>query len=240
MVELSEIVEVALDLLNWEVDKHTSNLRSPLLTHKLLDVLINEFSNERFVVGVLGYNCGEVAETFLVVAVNQGIRIGKGSLRTTLHTSGDDLLRNSLRDTNGLRSNRILDVLGSVVVLALVSVVLVSTLISSGSRSISLIISPIVGVVLGSVVAEVVVVVRHATVELSLNEEENLLDELNGVRSLEEVRVELVGSELLSLVVEISSILSLGLLLLADLGQFIVSNIELLIIDNCSVEALAS
>lgn len=239
MVELSEIVEVALDLLNWEVDKHTSNLRSPLLTHKLLDVLINEFSNERFVVGVLGYNCGEVAETFLVVAVNQGIRIGKGSLRTTLHTSGDDLLRNSLRDTNGLRS-RIRDVLGSGVVVALVSVVLVSTLISSGSRSISLIISPIVGVVLGSVVAEVVVVVRHATVELSLNEEENLLDELNGVRSLEEVRVELVGSELLSLVVEISSILSLGLLLLADLGQFIVSNIELLIIDNCSVEALAS
>jgi len=144
-----------------------------------------------------------------------------------------------LRDTNGLRS-RILDALGSVVVLALVSVVLVSTLISSGSRSISLIISPIVGVVLGSVVAEVVVVVRHATVELSLNEEENLLDELNGVRSLEEVRVELVGSELLSLVVEISSILSLGLLLLADLGQFIVSNIELLVIDNCSVEALAS
>ena len=239
MVELSEIVEVALDLLNWEVDKHTSNLRSPCLPDKLLDVLINEFSNERFVVGVLGYNCGEVAETFLVVAVNQGIRIGKGSLRTTLHTSGDDLLRNSLRDTNGLRS-RIRDVLGSVVVLPLVSVVLVSTLISSGSRSISLIISPIVGVVLGSVVAEVVVVVRHATVELSLNEEENLLDELNGVRSLEEVRVELVGSELLSLVVEISSILSLGLLLLADLGQFIVSNIELLVIDNCSVEALAS
>lgn len=238
MVELSKIVEVALDLLNWEVDKHTSNLRSPLLTHKLLDVLINEFSNERFVVGVLGYDCGEVAETLLVVAVNQGIRIGKGSLRTTLHTSGDDLLRNSLRDTNGLRS-RILDVLGSVVVVALVSVVLVSTLISIGSRSISLIISTIVEVVLGSVAAEVVVV-RHATVELSLNEEENLLDELNGVRSLEEVRVELVGSELLSLVVEISSILSLGLLLLADLGQFIVSNIELLSIDNCSVEALAS
>lgn len=238
MVELSKIVEVALDLLNWEVDKHTSNLRSSLLTHKLLDVLINEFSNERFVVGVLGYDCGEVAETLLVVGINHGIRIGKGSLRATLHTSGDDLLRNSLRETNGLRS-RILDVLGSVVVVALVSVVLVSTLISIGSRSISLVISTIVEVVLGSVAAEVVVV-RHATVELSLNEEENLLDELNGIRSLEEVRVELVGSELLSLVVEISSILSLGLLLLADLGQFIVSNIELLSIDNCSVEALAS
>jgi hypothetical protein len=143
-----------------------------------------------------------------------------------------------LRETNGLRS-RILDVLGSVVVVALVSVVLVSTLISIGSRSISLVISTIVEVVLWSVAAEVVVV-RHATVELSLNEEENLLDQLNGVRSLEEVRVELVGSELLSLVVEISSILSLGLLLLADLGQFIVSNIELLSIDNCSVKALAS
>ncbi len=239
MVELSKIVEVALDLLNWEVDKHTSNLRSSLLTHKLLDVLINEFSDERFVVGVLGYHCREVAETLLVVGINHGIRIGKGSLRTTLHTSGDDLLRNSLRETNGLRS-RILDVLGSVVVVALVSVVLVSTLISIGSRSISLVISTIVEVVvLGSVAAEVVAV-RHATVELSLNEEENLLDQLNGIRSLEEVRVELVGSELLSLVVEISSILSLGLLLLADLGQFIVSNIELLSIDNCSVKALAS
>ncbi len=238
MVELSKIVEVALDLLNWEVDKHTSNLRSSLLTHKLLDVLINEFSDERFVVGVLGYHCREVAETLLVVGINHGIRIGKGSLRTTLHTSGDDLLRNSLRETNGLRS-RILDVLGSVVVVALVSVVLVSTLISIGSRSISLVISTIVEVVLGSVATKVVIV-RHATVELSLNEEKNLLDELNGVRSLEEVRVELVGSELLSLVVEISSILSFGLLLLADLGQFIVSNIERLIIEHCSVEALAS
>ncbi len=212
LVELSKIIEVALDLLYWEVNKHTSNLRSPLLTHKLFDVLINEFSYKRFVVGVLANDCLEVAETLLIVAINQGIRIGKGSLRTTLHTSAEDLLRNSLRDTIGLR-RRILDVL--------------------------LIISIIVEVVLGSVGAEVVVV-RHAVVELSLNKEENLLDELNGVRSLEEVRVELVGSEVLSLVVEISSILSLGLLLLADLGQIIVCNIELLSIDNCSVEALAS
>ncbi len=102
-----------------------------------------------------------------------------------------------------------------------------------------LIISIIVEVVLGSVGAKVVVV-RHAAVELSLKKEENLLDELNGVRSLEEVWVELVRRELLSLVVEISSILSLSLLLLADLGQLIVGNIELLSIDNCSVEALAS
>ncbi len=70
LVELSKIVEVSLNLLYWEVDKHTSNLRSPLLTHKLLDVLINEFFYKRFVEGVLVNDCLEVAETLLIVAIN--------------------------------------------------------------------------------------------------------------------------------------------------------------------------
>ena len=122
-----------------------------------------------------------------------------------------------------------------------VVVALESTLIIvlSGSSLLLLVVASIVEVVvLRSIVVEVVAVVleRHATVELLLDEVENLLNQLNSVRSLKKSGVNLVRSDLLSLIVEISSILSLSLLLSADLGQLVVGNIELLSIECGSVE----
>jgi hypothetical protein len=130
-----------------------------------------------------------------------------------------------------------LNVLSLRSVLTRVSIVaLVSTLtdiLSRWSLLLLLIVSSvIVKVVLRSILIVIVVVLEgHATVELLLDKEENLLNKLNGVRSLEEVRVNLIGSNLLSLVVEISSILSLSLLLFADLRELVVSNVKLLSIE---------
>lgn len=82
-----------------------------------------------------------------------------------------------------------------------------------------------------------VLIEGHAAIELSLNEEENLLNELNGVRSLQDVGVELIGCKLFLLVIEVSSVLSVGLLLLADLGELVVSNVELLALNVSTVKA---
>ena len=123
-----------------------------------------------------------------------------------------------------------------------VVVALESTLIIVLSRSSLLlhllVVSSIVEVVLRSVVVVVVAIVleRHATVELLLDKVENLLNQLNSVRSLQKSGVNLVRCDLLSLIVEISSILSLSLLLSADLGELVVGNIELLSVECGSVE----
>ena len=43
-----------MDLLDWQVDKHTSDLWSKIFTSQLLNVLIDVLSNLRFIVGVEG------------------------------------------------------------------------------------------------------------------------------------------------------------------------------------------
>jgi hypothetical protein len=177
----------------------------------------------------LGNNSGEVAETLLVVGVDQGISAKKRCLGASLHACGDNLLGNGLN-----RSNWLLNLIVLPVVLSgssSVVVALESTLIIVLSRSSLLlhllVVSSIVEVVLRSVVVVVVAIVlkRHATVELLLDKVENLLNQLNSIRSLQKSGVYLVRCDLLSLIVEISSILSLSLLLSADLGELVVGNI---------------
>jgi len=115
---------------------------------------------------------------------------------------------------------------------------LVSTLVTLGSRSTRRLILAIVVVVilLRSVAIAIVVSTKwHATIELSLDKAEDLLNELNGVRSLKQVSVEVGGRELLSLIVQISLILRLCLLLLADLRELVVGHIELLSVDRRAV-----
>lgn len=124
-------------------------------------------------------------------------------------------------------------VIGVVALSVVLLLLLLATLVLYSIRSLLIV---VVVAALGSVAA-VIVVIRHATVELSLNKEEDLLDELDGVGSLKEVGVELVGGELLSLVVEVSSVLGLGLLLSADLGELVVGDVELSTVDLCTVEA---
>jgi hypothetical protein len=209
-----------------------------LISNELLDILVDELTDDALVVGVLGNNSGEVAEALLVVGVDQGVSAQKRCLGASLHACGDNLLGNGLNWSKWLLNLIVLPVLNgssSIVVVALES-----TLgILSGSSLLLLVVSSIVEVivVLRSIVVVVAVVLeRHATVELLLNEVENLLNQLNSVRSLEKSGVNLVRCDLLSLIVEISSILSLSLLLSADLGELVVSNIELLSIECRSVE----
>ena len=71
-------------------------------------------------------------------------------------------------------------------------VLLRGTLVSSwNSWSIALIVITAIVKVLRSVVVATVVE-RHATVELPLNKEQDLLNEIDGVRSLKKVRIKLV------------------------------------------------
>jgi hypothetical protein len=135
-----------------------------------------------------------------------------------------------------LRNNWDRRLLSTVVV---IKVLLRGTLICSwNSWSIALIVITTIVEVLRSVVIAAVVE-RHATVELPLNEEEDLLNEIDGVRSLKKVRVKLVGGKLLSLIVEVSLVLGLGLLPLADLRELVVGNIKRLTIEKLAVKAHA-
>ena len=81
-----------------------------------------------------------------------------------------------------------------------------------------------------TLVVETILVGEPAT-HLSLDKEEDLLDELNGVWASEDGWVE--GSSGLSLKVhEISLILGISLLLFADLGKFVVSDVEELSVNS--------
>lgn len=118
-------------------------------------------------------------------------------------------------------------------------VLLRGTLVSSwNSWSIALIVITAIVKVLRSVVVATVVE-RHATVELPLNKEQDLLNEIDGVRSLKKVRIKLVGGKLLSLIKEVSLVLGLGLLSLADLREFVIGNIKRLTIEKLAVKAHA-
>lgn len=199
-----------------------------MISNELLNILVDELTDDGLVVGVLGNNSGKVAETLLVVGVDQGISAEKRCLGASLHACGDNLLGNGLNWSNWLLNMSVLPVVlhGSSSVVALHSTL---TIVLSGSSLLLLLVvsSIVIVVVLRSIVVEVVAVVLewHATVELLLNKVKNLLNQLNGVRSLQESGVNLVRCDLLSLIVEISSILSLSLLLSADLGELVVGNI---------------
>ena len=208
-----------------------------MISNELLNILVDELTDDGLVVGVVGNNSGEVAEALLVVGVEHGVSVEKRCLGTSLHACSDNLLGNGLNWSSWLN----LIVLSVVLsrypsIVALLSTL--SVILLSRSSLLLLVVSSIVEViVLRSIVVVVAIVLeRHATVELLLNEVENLLNQLNGVRSLEKSGVNLVRSDLLSLIVEISSILSLSLLLSADLGELVVGNIELLSVECGSVE----
>ena len=44
-VELLEVIEVALDLLEREINQHACDLGSSALTHESLDILVDELTN---------------------------------------------------------------------------------------------------------------------------------------------------------------------------------------------------
>lgn len=76
----------------------------------------------------------------------------------------------------------------------------------------------------------------ETTTHLSLDQEQDLLDELDGIGSGQKSSVKRCGGEL-ALGHEVSTVLSLNLLLLANLGKFVVGDVKLLSIDDLLVEA---
>jgi hypothetical protein len=168
-VELLEVIQVALDLFNREIDQHACDLGSSLLTDELFDILVDELTDDSLVVRVLRDYSWEVAETLLVVGVDQGIRVGERCLGTALHACGDNLLGNGLNGNNWLLNLVVL----SVVLNWSSVVVLISTLIVLSRSSLLLVASIVLESTLRSIlVVEVAVVLEwHASIELLLHQE---------------------------------------------------------------------
>ena len=76
-VKAIEVVQVGLDLVNGQVNQHTSDLRSDIFSHELFNIWIDEFTYQLFVVRVLGVYSWDVAETLLVIGVDLGVRAGQ-------------------------------------------------------------------------------------------------------------------------------------------------------------------
>ena len=112
-------------------------------------------------------------------------------------------------------------------------VVVLTTNISRPLRTLRSIVTVVATIIVGSHAAIVVVVIHRALVvlKLSLNEGENLLDELDGVRLLKKYRIDR-SNMLLPHVVEVGLVHSVSLLLSANLGEFVVGHKK-----NLSVES---
>jgi len=248
LVKLCEIVEVSLDLINGQVDKHSSDLGASLRTDQLFYVLVDKLSYEVLVVRVFWDHDREVTITSHVVVIHNWVGVGQESLRDTRCGGCNDhnmlcvlhvhnrLLRNNVLHValSGARSSLIV----VVVVASSVLVVSVAALVASGTGTIVAVL-----VVVGAIEilrASIVVVVSweevHAATHLLLEQNEDLLNKLDGVGLLEKVRVNRGGSVLLSLVVEVGLVLGLSLQLLADLRQLVVFYIKLLFLDGLAVE----
>ena len=127
--------------------------------------------------------------------------------------------------------------LSLIVVLVFVVVVRVSTLVSSVSGTITILIVVHLTTI---VLRPVVVKERLAEIHLLLEKKKNLLNKLKSVWLLKNASIYLGRSKLLPLIVEISLVLTLILLLLADFRKLIMSHIEILSVDRSTVELLSS
>ena len=79
VVELGIVVEVALDIIDGEIDEHASDLGGASLSNDSLDVGIDELTNHLLEVGVALEDGGDKGETLLVVGIDLGIRVRKVS-----------------------------------------------------------------------------------------------------------------------------------------------------------------
>lgn len=202
LVELGVVVQVALNLLDGEIDEHTCDLGSLGITDESLDVLVDELTDHLLEVLILRDDSGKELEASHIVAIDNWVRVSKSLSLRSDHDLGGGLSNERSR----------LNLLGREVLSAtrLGRAVTSDHGLLSGTRR-----SVVVGESVGSLVLEIVVVVAVAA-HLSLNKEEDLLNELHGVRTLEDLRVK-GTSILLSHVHEVSLVLGVSLLLLADL-----------------------
>jgi hypothetical protein len=237
-LELEEVVEVSLDLLMRKVDKHACDLRSLDLANEGLYKLVDELSNELLEVGVVwDYNWHNL-ESSLVVCINELFRVSKWALRVLDHdlSRGNvNCLGNRLHNWLNLRNKALVLVIGTLTVSPLTTLGSVAAHLSIVVVWLSVVVVSHAAVVHWVAVLVVVVVAtlvwESVSTHLSLDEEQNLLDELDGIRASEDGGIK--RSCTLPLEVhEVSLVLSVSLLLLADLWEFVVGYVEELSINS--------
>jgi hypothetical protein len=63
LIKFGEVIEISLNLINGQVNKHASDLGCSGWSNQLLNVLVDELSNKTLVVRILGNNGGKVTES---------------------------------------------------------------------------------------------------------------------------------------------------------------------------------
>jgi len=109
-----------------------------------------------------------------------------------------------------------------------------SSRLSTGGTALNSLLSGSVVLTTSTAGASHVVVLLRAAYHISLNESQNLLNQLDGVRSLQEGWVN-GGSGLPLHVQEVSLVLGVSLDLLADLGELVVGHEQVLAVNGLVV-----
>ena len=106
-----EVVEVALDLVEGEVDQQTCDLSGLLLSDHPVDVVVDVLSRHILVVRVFNINGRPEIETADVVLVGGRVSARQGSLNVARHARNDDLRCSCLLRSSNLRLSRSHDLL---------------------------------------------------------------------------------------------------------------------------------
>ena len=106
-----EVVKVALDLVEGEVDQQTCDLSGFLLSHHPVDVVVDVLSRHILVVGVFNINGRPEIETTDVVLVGDRVSAWQWSLNVARHARNDDLRSSCLLRCSNLRRSRSHDLL---------------------------------------------------------------------------------------------------------------------------------
>jgi hypothetical protein len=174
-VETSIIIEVALDIINGEINQHTSDFRSDGIAHQLFNEWIDKLSSHLFVVGVLDEHSGYKLETLLVIVVDLGI--GVCQVGGTRRVGNDDLRGLSLSlNSHGLLSDWVHRGHGRSVHVGLSSL---GTWSASGSAALAVVL------LLDTWGSHGILRAIHGA-HISLDDRQDLLDQLDHVGSLKD------------------------------------------------------
>jgi len=211
LVELEEVIEVGLDVIKWQVNEHACNLWSLLLTDDLFNKLVDELSDHGLEVRVSWNDGRDQSDSLLVVFIDVWVWVSQVSHLLNNNGLAGWLLRDDLWWYHWAWLGHLWHALWA-------SVVVDTWWIAATWWSVASLHSWAPSVL--ELVREASVVAHH----LVLDEHEDLLNELDGVRSGQNGGVNW-GSSGLSVIHEIISVLCLSLLLLTNLWKFVIGNI---------------
>ena len=233
LLELVEIVEVALDLFKREIDEHTGDLGCHLVSDELFNVLVDELSNELLDVGVVDNDTWKHGESLKVISVDLGILMGQvlGSLDLEGSSLGCNLRNGGHLNKVGLLRGLLREAISVVVVGSGATSAHGTTL---SGEALSTLGSTTLTTVVEASTGEAVVW-HHGLLE----ELEDLMDQLEGIWAVKETGLKGEGVVLL-LGEEVSLVLVLDLLLSADLWELVVGHVEGLSVEVLVVESDSS